>query len=114
MRRRPTGGRLTNTGETIYMDFYFRPEDVPILSEGPLGEESYKFSNMYFHWLEAEQTAKTGIFMELHIVFINTRYDHYYEASQKNGGLVVMSFRHVVRDLCRYICLHLTHVLFLE
>uniref|UniRef100_A0A1I8NJK1 Alpha-carbonic anhydrase domain-containing protein n=1 Tax=Musca domestica TaxID=7370 RepID=A0A1I8NJK1_MUSDO len=92
---RPLGGRLTNNGATIFMEFYFRSSDVPILSEGPFGGESYKFAFMYFHWLAEEDTAKTNIFMELHMVFTNTRYANYEEASGKILGLVIIAFRHV-------------------
>ncbi|XP_073841204.1 uncharacterized protein [Musca autumnalis] len=56
--RHVTGGKLHNTGETILMTFTFKPNMIPYIEGGPLGDEKYQFDFMYFHWIDKAIAAK--------------------------------------------------------
>ncbi|XP_073840711.1 uncharacterized protein [Musca autumnalis] len=96
---RPTESRIINTGRTIFMDFSYSSDNAPILTNGPFGEEKYQFKFIYFHWLPADISRMTNIFMEMHMIFINTRYSNYDEASKKHLGVVMIAVRHVNRGI---------------
>ncbi|XP_073836331.1 uncharacterized protein isoform X2 [Musca autumnalis] len=93
--RHVTGGKLDNTGETILMTFMFKPNMIPYIEGGPLGDEKYQFAFAYFHWMDKSVAAKAKILpFELHVVFTNTQYANYVEASKKNFGIVIMTTKH--------------------
>ncbi|XP_073841203.1 carbonic anhydrase 2-like [Musca autumnalis] len=93
---RPIGGRLKNTGQTIVMEFFYRPHQVPVIWSGPFGDEKYKFSFMYFHWIgDASVVERTNLILELHMVFTNVRYVNYEVGSKHNLGILIIAYRHV-------------------
>ncbi|XP_073836379.1 carbonic anhydrase-like isoform X2 [Musca autumnalis] len=97
----PLRAKIKNTGETLVITLIYEPNKIPTISKGPLENEVYRFEFMYFHWLNGttmgeEMHGPQMLPAELHMVFVNSRYANYDEASLRNFGVVITAYKHEV------------------
>lgn len=99
----PTKAFLVNTGQTVAINFIYRRDfaERPTITKGPLGAEIYRVEFIYFHWLEEElvDNLDSVLPMEMHMVFINVKYNDYDRASAADLGIVVLSYKCLVSKL---------------
>ncbi|XP_073838691.1 carbonic anhydrase 2-like [Musca autumnalis] len=102
--RYPLRAKIKNTGETLVITLIYERNKVPTMSKGPLENEVYRFEFMYFHWLNGttmgeEMHGPRMLPAELHMVFVNSRYANYDEASLRNFGVVIAAYKYEVAQL---------------
>uniref|UniRef100_A0A1I8PHE6 carbonic anhydrase n=1 Tax=Stomoxys calcitrans TaxID=35570 RepID=A0A1I8PHE6_STOCA len=102
--KKPINATITNNGHTVQVNLEYE-DHAPYISQGPLeGKGKYEFQQLHFHWGEdnsvgSEDRINNVTFpMELHIVFRNTKYNDFAEASLRDDGVAVMAFFYEISE----------------
>lgn len=99
----PTNVTIFNNGHTVLVKMSYDGH-IPSITGGPLeGKGTYIFQQLHFHWGEDNSVGSEDRIndvaypMELHVVFLNSKYDSFEEAARKNDGVLVLAAFYTVR-----------------
>ncbi|XP_075162096.1 carbonic anhydrase 2 [Haematobia irritans] len=102
--KKPINATMTNNGHTVLVSLQYASR-APYISSGPLeGKGKYEFQQLHFHWGEdnsvgsEDRINNVSFPMELHIVFRNTKYVDFNEASVRDDGVAVMAFFYEINE----------------
>ncbi|XP_069686142.1 uncharacterized protein [Periplaneta americana] len=93
----PVKMKLTNSGHTVILSAKWG-QDRPYISDGPLLDSGYVFSQLHFHWGEndcegSEHTVEgTSFPMEMHVVHFKTCYLTQESALREKDGMVIIVY----------------------
>lgn len=79
-------------------------DDLPIVIGGPLGNNTYIFEQLHFHWGKddsegSETTINNKSYpMEMHAVFYKKDYESLDKAVNYSDGLTVLGYMYEVRE----------------
>ncbi|KAG7190875.1 hypothetical protein KM043_006936 [Ampulex compressa] len=92
----PRSSYLTNNGHTVMLKA--NESEAALVSGGPLGNQTYVFEQLHFHWGENDLEGSEDLInnhsfaMELHAVFYKQQYKSMSEAVKHPDGLAVLAY----------------------
>lgn len=94
----PTSMNITNNIHSIVFNPIYSDITHPSITEGPLGNGTYKLAQFHLHFGKDENSGSEHLIdgnggpMEVHLVFFNSKHGTFEIAAEEDDGLAAVGF----------------------